>query len=186
MKCSKTNRVKTHCSPSCHFPFLLRFLVLFLSAVGCPPRRASRLACTWSPVPGGGDGEPVIDACPWWSRSAHASCRERRARARSGRMWIQKERICCSDGARGRCEVLAGREDIITVQGQADKECHIITSPYVPRRFDPIYLGAPPVAQAQWAICSPYVYCCVPRDTTSRNKPWTGTNSQVQTHTASL
>lgn len=40
-------------------------------------RKASRLARTWRLVPGGGDGQPVIDACPWRSRSARASCGER-------------------------------------------------------------------------------------------------------------
>lgn len=39
-----------------------------------------------------------------------------------------------------RCEELAGREDIIRVQGQADKDCHIITSPYGLKLFDPIFL----------------------------------------------
>lgn len=39
-----------------------------------------------------------------------------------------------------RCEALAGREDIIRVQGQADKDCHIITSPYGLRLSDSIFL----------------------------------------------
>ncbi len=46
------------------------------------PRRAFCLACTCSQVPGGGDGEPVIDACPWRSRSARASCKEGQERVR--------------------------------------------------------------------------------------------------------
>lgn len=58
-----------------------------------------------------------------------------------------RARIDVQDEVISRCEVLAGREDIASVQGQADKECHIITSPYGQRLFDPIYLSGQPVAQ---------------------------------------
>lgn len=52
----------------------------------------------------------------------------------------EKERIHMSGEVISRCEALAGGEDISRVQGRADKECHIITSPYGLRLFDPIYL----------------------------------------------
>lgn len=88
-------RVKTH-RLTCYFPSFsfcdTRPFGHVLSAGR--PRRASCLACTCSRVPGGGDGEPVIDACPWRSRSARASCKARQQRVRQLR---ERERERASD-----------------------------------------------------------------------------------------
>ena len=152
-------RVKT-LQPNLLFSFLFFFLWR-----SCFPRRASCLACTCSLVPGGGDGEPVIDASPCWSRSARASCkkkRERPQRAQQGSESSEKGRtgraISLSGEVISRCEALAGTEDISSGQGQADKECHIITSPYGLRPFDPISLWGAMGSQDQGEICSVCIF----------------------------
>lgn len=142
-------------------------MTLFFSATYLSvsrPRRASCLACTCSLEPGGGDGELVRDACPWWPRSALASYKRETAegngnwkRSSIGQDGTEKERMRMSfpgEAISIWCKALAGREDISRVQGRADKECHIITSPYGLRLFDPIYLWGQLVTQAQWEICS--------------------------------
>lgn len=78
-------------------------------------------------------GDSVLHVLP--ARRDH---RESGGTQRKGTLDRAGMRISSSGEVMSRCEALAGREDISRVQGRADKECHIITSPYGLRLFDPI------------------------------------------------
>ncbi len=99
-------------------------------------------------------GDPVLHVLPA-KRDDRESGELKAKESQKGR--TEEEGISLSGEVMSRCEALAGREDISRVQGRADKECHIITSPYGLRLFDPICLL---VTQAKWEICSFCIYSC--------------------------
>lgn len=174
-------RVKTRCGRSCYFPFFLWHFSL-QPCFEHEPSEEGVLSCLYL--------EP---SARWWRQVACYRCLslvipfctcflqrettgesgnwERRSLRQDGN---KKETKRLSGEVISRCEALAGREDIIRVQGQADKERHIITSPYGPRLCDPIYLWGPLVTQAQWEICS---FCVCSSCLQERRKPM-GINSE--------